>query len=73
MKNMDIRNTLLYNLIQNNTITIEREFSEIGWNEFMQEENTFKNTCNEILKIKIEKIQIATLRGIQLTTYGQKY
>ena len=49
--NNKLRNTFLYDLIQNEQIIIEREFGETCWNEFMLEEKTFYNTCNEILEI----------------------
>jgi len=48
--NFQLQNTLLFNFIQNDLITIEREFGETIFNDFMKEEQTFIHTCNEILK-----------------------
>ena len=67
--NNKIRETLLYDLIQNEQIIIEREFGETCWNEIMLEEKTFYNTCNEILEI-IEENKKYTWK--KLITYGPK-
>jgi len=56
---------LLYNFIQNNTITIEREFGETIFNDLMREEEAFYHTCIEILNIKIEKKQGFTWKLIK--------
>ena len=53
--NFQLQNTLLFNFIQNYAITIEREFGETLFNDFMKEEQTFIHACNEILNIKNNK------------------
>ena len=55
LKSEELKHTLLYNFIQHNTITIEREFCETHWNAFMLEENTFLETCKDILELDTNK------------------
>ena len=48
----ELRNTMLFNFIQNKTILIKREFGETYFNELMREQKCFIDTCVEILNLK---------------------
>ena len=51
-KNQLLKQTLIYQCIQHNTIIIERDFGETTFNELFQENECFKNACMQILAIK---------------------
>ena len=53
--NEQLKNTLLFSFIQNGRIKIRDNYNETIFNDFMVEENTFIETCKEILDIEYKK------------------
>ena len=55
-KNEELKNTLLYSLIQNKRIQIRDNYLDTFFNQMMKEETTFDEICKEIKNINLKQI-----------------